>query len=682
MNKFRQLPIGRQIFIVTLILCTAVFATLITVVNLNMAASAAKVAEQNVNAQLRIATELMEYAYKQGVNRASRNADNFINGLPGPITIESKTVKTGPAELPIVRIGKDIVNGDPTLMEKFRTTTGVDAAVLMRHNGELYRVVSLLKDKDGKPTHGTIIAKGDAQEKAYSTGVPTSTMVERNGRVYSSHLVPIKDENGKMVAAVTARVELTADMAEFKKILANVKIGKTGYLYAYSLKNNEDVGTFVVHPRLEGKTLKEAFGADPDTFSKITDVTKAKGGTFRFEMPDANDGGKRKERISVMALIPSWGWMVGGGSFMEEFLDEARAMRNELIIESVIAAVLLTGLIYALIMMSLARIKPVMAAMQSQGAGDLTARVAGVNEKSRNELDVLAHCFNQSGSDIQGLVVNLSGAVTRIGGSSDELERAAGEIARASTQQSDAAASMAASVEELTVSISHVADSAGEASASTQAAKEASTEGSATISHSITEMRRIAEGINGSAQQINQLGERSRQISGIVKVIGEIASQTNLLALNAAIEAARAGEQGRGFAVVADEVRKLSERTGTSAREIAEMIGSVQADTENAVARMNSVAVEMSGGVELVQNVGVSLEKIDARTRDTTTLAGQIAVAVNEQKTASEDIARRLESIAQAAEENSALTGNNRDVAQNLRQCAGELEAQIGRFKI
>jgi methyl-accepting chemotaxis protein len=681
-NKFRQLPIGRQIFIVTLILCTAVFATLITVVNLNMAASAAKVAEQNVNAQLRIATELMEYAYKQGVNRASRNADNFINGLPGPITIESKTVKTGPAELPIVRIGKDIVNGDPTLMEKFRTTTGVDAAVLMRHNGELYRVVSLLKDKDGKPTHGTIIAKGDAQEKAYSTGVPTSTMVERNGRVYSSHLVPIKDENGKMVAAVTARVELTADMAEFKKILANVKIGKTGYLYAYSLKNNEDVGTFVVHPRLEGKTLKEAFGADPDTFSKITDVTKAKGGTFRFEMPDANDGGKRKERISVMALIPSWGWMVGGGSFMEEFLDEARAMRNELIIESVIAAVLLTGLIYALIMMSLARIKPVMAAMQSQGAGDLTARVAGVNEKSRNELDVLAHCFNQSGSDIQGLVVNLSGAVTRIGGSSDELERAAGEIARASTQQSDAAASMAASVEELTVSISHVADSAGEASASTQAAKEASTEGSATISHSITEMRRIAEGINGSAQQINQLGERSRQISGIVKVIGEIASQTNLLALNAAIEAARAGEQGRGFAVVADEVRKLSERTGTSAREIAEMIGSVQADTENAVARMNSVAVEMSGGVELVQNVGVSLEKIDARTRDTTTLAGQIAVAVNEQKTASEDIARRLESIAQAAEENSALTGNNRDVAQNLRQCAGELEAQIGRFKI
>jgi methyl-accepting chemotaxis protein len=295
---------------------------------------------------------------------------------------------------------------------------------------------------------------------------------------------------------------------------------------------------------------------------------------------------------------------------------------------------------------------------------------------------VLARRFNQSGSAMQALMANLAGAVKRISGSSDELERSAAEIARSTTQQSEAAASMAASVEELTVSITHVADSAGEASASTRAAKEASTQGSEVIGNSITEMRRIAEGINGSAQQINQLGERSREISGIIKVIGEIAGQTNLLALNAAIEAARAGEQGRGFAVVADEVRKLSERTGASAQEISQMIGAIQAETESAVERMNAVAKEMTGGVELVQNVGVSLEKIDAKTRDTTTLAGQIATAVNEQKTASEDIARRLESIAQAAEENSALTGNNREVAQNLRQCASELQGEIEKFKV
>jgi len=196
------------------------------------------------------------------------------------------------------------------------------------------------------------------------------------------------------------------------------------------------------------------------------------------------------------------------------------------------------------------------------------------------------------------------------------------------------------------------------------------------------EIGAIDRSIGEFGAQMEELTGHAREIGSVVKLIKEIADQTNLLALNAAIEAARAGEQGRGFAVVADEVRKLSERTGNSAREIAQMIGNIQAETEAAVERMNSVAHEMSGGVELVKNVGASLEKIDARTQETTTLAGQIAGAVKEQKAASEDIARRLEAIAQSAEENAALTGNNRDVAQSLRQCAGELQGQIGRFRI
>jgi methyl-accepting chemotaxis protein len=676
------MPIGRQIFIVTLLLCALVFSALITIVNLNVAQSAAAVAEKDLRAQLKVVADLMEYAYHQGINRANRDAHQFIKTLPGPITVEAKTIKTGPTELPIVRVDGKIVNGDTTLLDRFHDMVGTEPAFLMRYNGELYRVASLLKDKDGKPTHGTIIPKGDAQERAYASGVETSTMVERNGRIFSSHLVPVKDGQGNMVAAVTARVELTADMNDFKKILRTVTIGKTGYLYAFRPTTDEEVGVYTVHPTREGKTVRDAFPNDPESLARFREISKARGGTVHYQWPDPGQDGKPRDKFAMLMEVPSWGWMLAGGSFNHEFLDEARSLRNQLIAESAIAALLLVGLIYLLIMMSLRTIKPMMQAMQRQGAGDLTARVDGVNEKSANELYVLARCFNQSGSQVQALVLNLAGAVRRIGGSSDELERAAGEIARASSQQSDAASSMAASVEQLTVSISHVADSAGEAAVSTQAAKQASGQGSGDIGHSIAEMQRIAGGINGSAQQINALGERSRQISGIVKVIGEIASQTNLLALNAAIEAARAGEQGRGFAVVADEVRKLSERTGTSAREIAEMIGTVQAETESAVERMNAVAQEMSAGVELVQNVGVSLQTIDARTQETTTLAGQIAVAVKEQKVASEDIARRLESIAQSAEQNSALTGNNRDVARNLRQCAGELQAQIGRFRI
>jgi methyl-accepting chemotaxis protein len=659
-----------------------VFGILITVVSINVNQSATAVARQSLKDELKIVADLMDYAFVQGVNRAKRNSQQFIKTLPGTITVEEKTVKTGPVELPIVRVGDKIFNADAELLAKFRDLVGVDSAILMRHKGELYRIATLLKDKDGKAMHGSIIPKGDPLDVAYAKGQETGSMVERNGRIYSSHLVPIRDAKGEMVAAISARVDLTEDMAQFKKILSNVKIGKTGYLYAFRPTNDEDAAVFSVHPKLEGKTLKETFASDPAALDKFKEAIKAKGGEFHYMWPDASDGGKPKDKFAVFLNAPSWGWILGGGTFTEEFLSEANKLRTELIVESGIAALLLVTLLYLLVMARFKRINPMLDAMGRQGKGDLTASVPNVPETSRNEIDVLAKRFNQSGADIRALVANLAGAVARISGSSDALERSAGEIAKSTGAQSEAANSMAASIEQLTVSISQVADNAHDASDSNQATKLASGEGRSVIQGSIAEMQRIADGIDDSAKQINLLGERSRQISSIVKAIGEIASQTNLLALNAAIEAARAGEHGRGFAVVADEVRKLSERTGHSAREIAQMIGSVQTETETAVIRMNAVAQEMASGVEQVRVVGSTLEKIDVRTGETTELAVQIASAVKEQKAASEQIARRLEAIAEAAEENAALTANNREVALGLRQCAGELEGQIGHFRI
>jgi methyl-accepting chemotaxis protein len=196
----------------------------------------------------------------------------------------------------------------------------------------------------------------------------------------------------------------------------------------------------------------------------------------------------------------------------------------------------------------------------------------------------------------------------------------------------------------------------------------------------MSELERVVADINESAVLIESLGERSKQISSVVGVIREIADQTNLLALNAAIEAARAGEQGRGFAVVADEVRKLAERTSVSTQEIATTVSAILTETGYAVQRMQSVSANMSGSVEMARQAGDSLQIIDEKARETVDVVHGIADSTREQSTASQEIARLVENIAQAAEGSNSRALHNSERAKNLQRLAADLQGQLARF--
>ena len=200
------------------------------------------------------------------------------------------------------------------------------------------------------------------------------------------------------------------------------------------------------------------------------------------------------------------------------------------------------------------------------------------------------------------------------------------------------------------------------------------------VYRAMSELERVAADITESAALIESLGERSKQISSVVGVIREIADQTNLLALNAAIEAARAGEQGRGFAVVADEVRKLAERTSLSTQEIATTVSAILDETGRAVSRMQELSTNMTGSVDMARQAGDSLEAIDARAKETVDVVHGIADSAREQSAASQEIARLVETIAQAAEGSSGRAVLNSERAQNLLRLAAELQTQLSRF--
>ena len=318
------------------------------------------------------------------------------------------------------------------------------------------------------------------------------------------------------------------------------------------------------------------------------------------------------------------------------------------------------------------------ALLEANRSNDLTQRVS-VN--GRNEIAEMALAFNALMESLQSTLNRVMTDAQEVSTAATQMAATSNQITESSRAQSESAASTAAAVEQVTVSINQVADNTRETRSVSEQACELSTAGEKSARAAAEQMHGTSESVGLSMRLIEQLSQRSKDISGIVKVIRDIAEQTNLLALNAAIEAARAGEQGRGFAVVADEVRKLAERTSTSTSEISGMIEAIQGEVGRAVENLKSNNEQVAHGKSLAEEVAATLARINEGARVTMERINDISAAAAEQGTASNDIARNVEKIAQMTEETSAAISQASTTAQQLESLACKLHTEVAQFK-
>ena len=305
-----------------------------------------------------------------------------------------------------------------------------------------------------------------------------------------------------------------------------------------------------------------------------------------------------------------------------------------------------------------------------------------VKVDSGDEIGHTLAAYNELMIKLRASFGEIQAASARMAAISAEVATTSREIAENSQAQSDASSSMASAVEELTVSISMVANQAQDASVHTQESRAKADQGAEVILSTVSGIQAISGSVREASLRIDALRNDSESIASVANIIKEIADQTNLLALNAAIEAARAGEQGRGFAVVADEVRKLAERTSQSTQEISSLLAQMQGSAKQAVDSMAGAVREVNAGVDNAKLAGESVQSIKDGSGMMVKGVNEITEAVREQSAASTAISQRIEQVAQMTERNTAAAESTAEAVQRMSEMSREIAHSLAAYKV
>ncbi len=601
--------------------------------------------------------------------------------------------------------------------------------VLNRHiiNGEEPQeaVFQELKGEYGKVIEGlktgtadlTAIEDAKSLERLDQIGVKWEAMRKaldeamEKGDKLNAIMIELEDSTYPMVEKIGGVVKGFVDLRDpslIKNIdsagqLATMTIGSSFLMERYSRTNNdlEKISALIEKNQTEIESTinglrngSVALGLRPVPNRDISEKLRDAEDLWVKRKNLVADGVKAKDgfllKVHELSNVHTPGMSEAADALSKQLALTARGSAFKGIMVMAVAVLLSIGVAMVFMWsMNAHLMKPIMRVKETVediSNGDLTRRagikVSFMGHELKDEITALGDSVDAMAGQMSQVIGRITDSSNLLASASEELSCSATQISEGANKQSGQTVQIATAMEEMNATVIEVAKNSQQVSESARNAQGIATKGGDVVSQAITAMQEVAESTSVTADTIKSLGKSSEEIGTIVSVINDIADQTNLLALNAAIEAARAGEQGRGFAVVADEVRKLAERTTKATKEISEMIRTIQSETGKAVVAMAEGTDKVENGVRLANEAGDALKQIVSGVENVTDMISQIATSAEEQSATTDEISRNMDSIAEVAKSNVGAIGEVSKATDEMAHLASELKDLVSGFRI